>query len=219
LSSPSEERTGISVVTTTWNERENITKLILRIKQTLQGTPHEIIVVDDNSADGTIDVATQLADTAISKIREGQTKGFLSGTKLAKYPIVITIDSDLENPPELIPFLIERLTIFDVVVAARDIIPRFSERLASKTIGKRIGISDFFSNYRAYKRETIGEGTLRGETFGGELLINAKKLGYKLGEIKYKAPPRRKKPRIGGSIKANFRIILATCKCWVIYFF
>ena len=175
--------------------------------------------MDDNSADGTIDVASQLADISISKIREGQTKGFLSGTKLAKYPIVITIDSDLENPPELIPFLIERLAIFDVVVAVRNSIPRFSERLASKTIGKRIGISDFFSNYRAYKRETIGEEAQRGETFGGELLISAKKLGYKLGEINYKAPPRRKKPRIGGSIKANFRIILATCKCWVIYLF
>ncbi len=45
---------GISVVTTTWNEKENIEELIQRIRTTLQGTPHEIIVIDDNSSDGTL---------------------------------------------------------------------------------------------------------------------------------------------------------------------
>lgn len=65
---------GVSVVTTTWNERENIEKLVSTIRCALQNLPHEIIIVDDNSPDGTIHIAKLLADVAITKPREGQTK-------------------------------------------------------------------------------------------------------------------------------------------------
>ena len=102
---------GISVVTTSWNEAENIEELIRRIRQTLQSTAHEIIVVDDSSTDGTLDVAKRFADVAVGKVREGQTKGLLFGAKLAKFPVVVTIDSDLENSPELIPILVKKLDV------------------------------------------------------------------------------------------------------------
>lgn len=205
---------GISVVTTTWNEKENIQELIQRINQTLQGRPHEIIVVDDNSSDGTLDLAKGLADVAVGKKREGQTKGLLYGAKLAKFPVIVTIDSDLENNPEIIPALVVKLDVFDLIVASRRVVPRFAERWASKTVGKVCGVSDFYSNFRAYKKEAIADVCLRGgETFGGELLVIAKKKGFKIGEIIYEAPPRRSKPRIGGTIKANLRITAATWKC------
>jgi len=100
--------TGASVVTTTWNERANIEKLIPTIRNTLQQIPHEIIVVDDNSSDGTIQIASRLADIAVTKTREGQTKGLLYGMQLAKYPTIITIDADLENDPTHVPNLIAR---------------------------------------------------------------------------------------------------------------
>jgi hypothetical protein len=58
-----------------------------------------------------------------------------------------------------------------------------------------------------------------GETFGGELLVAVKKEGFRIGEIKYEAPLRRSKPRIGGSIRANFRIIVASLKCFFIHLF
>jgi len=148
---------GISVVTTTWNEKENIKELILKVRSVFSGFPHEIIVVDDSSLDGTLDVAKHYADIAVGKVREGQTKGLLYGMKLAKFPIVVTIDADLENNPDCIPTLIEKLNEFDLVVASRTSVPRFSERLASKTLGKMLGISDFFSNYRAYKKVTIAK--------------------------------------------------------------
>jgi dolichol-phosphate mannosyltransferase len=211
---------GISVVTTTWNEKDNIEELIRRIRTTLQMVTNEVIVVDDNSSDGTIEVAKHIADVAIGKPREGQTKGLLSGAKIAKYPIIVTIDSDLENSPELIPALIEKLDDYDVVVASRTFIPRFSERWAARTLGKKCGISDFYSNFRAYKKETIANVCLKGgETFGGELLVIAKKKGFRIGELVYEAPPRRNKPRIGGTIRANLRIIVATWKCLLIYIF
>jgi dolichol-phosphate mannosyltransferase len=208
---------GISVVTTTWNEKENIPDLIQRIRATLQGIPHEIIIIDDSSQDGTLKVAKRYADLAVGKAREGQTKGLLFGAKLAKYPMIVTIDSDLENPPELIPTLIEKMGNFDLVVASRKVLPRFSEQWAAKTLGKLFGVSDFYSNFRAYKKEALASALIGGETFGGELLVIARKKGFKIGEITYEPPPRRGKPRIGGAIRANLRIMFASLKCFFIY--
>src|SRR3989339_349739 len=211
--------TGVSVVTTTWNEKNNIEKLIPAIRGALQFTPYEIIVVDDNSLDGTIHVAKRLADVAISKTREGQTKGLLYGMRLAKYPVIITIDADLENDPMLIPELVRQASNFDVVVASRTQIPRWSEKLASKTLGKLFNVTDSFSNYRAYKKEVISKFILEGgETFGAEFLVIAEKNHLRIGEIKYEPPPRRKNPRIGGTFKANMRIFWALVKSLAIFF-
>jgi dolichol-phosphate mannosyltransferase len=211
---------SVSVVTTTWNERENIEELIRRVRSALMGILHEIIVVDDSSSDGTVEVARQVADVAVSKVREGQTKGLLYGMRLAKFPVIVTIDADLENDPQLIPALIQKLREVDLAVASRTDLPRFSERFASKTLGKKLGVSDFYSNFRAYKKEIIESLTLRGgETFGGEMLVRAKKKGFRIGEIKYKPPHRRSTPRIGGNIRANLRISIATLKCLIFFLF
>jgi len=210
---------GISVVTTTWNEKENIQELIRRIHAALKNTAHEVIVVDDESTDGTLEVAKQYADVAVGKKREGQTKGLLYGAKLAKFATVVTIDSDLENPPELIPHLVEKLADYDVVVASRRSLPRSSERLAARTLGKICNTTDFYSNFRAYKKQAIAGVKLRcGESFGGELLVAAKKQGYRIGEVKYEPPPRRSNPRIGGSLRANWRISIASIKCLIEYY-
>ncbi len=129
---------GISVVTTTWNEKENIEELIRRINSTLQTIPHETIVVDDSSSDGTLEVAKRVADVAVGKVREGQTKGLLYGAKIAKYPIIVTIDSDLENSPELIPALVEKLGIYDVVVASRTHCAPLLRAMGRQNIGQEM---------------------------------------------------------------------------------
>ena len=122
--------------------------------------------------------------------------------------------------PEFIPVLVQKLDEVDLVVASRTVVPRFSERFASKTLGKRLGVSDFYSNFRAYKKKTLESLTVKGgETFGGEMLIRARKKGVKIGEVKYKPPPRRSTPRIGGNIRANLRISAATLKCILIFLF
>ncbi len=208
---------GVSVVTTTWNERENIEKLVSAIRRVLQNLPHEIIIVDDNSSDGTIHVAKRLADIAITKPREGQTKGLLYGMQLAKYPTIITIDADLENDPIYIPDLIQQTAKFDIVVASRAKLPRISEKITSKTLGKLLCVSDTLSNYRAYRKDVISKFNLRGgETFGAEFLVIAKKKGLTIGEIKYDPPQRRRNPRIGGKTQANLRIIWALIKSLVL---
>ena len=125
----------------------------------------------------------------------------------------------MENSPELIPALIKKLDEYDVVNGITNVIPRFSERGQPK-LWENVGVSDFYSNFRAYKKETIARFEFEGgETFGGELLVIAKKNGFKIGEVKYEAPPRRNKPRIGGNIKANLRISVASWKCFVLYLF
>jgi glycosyltransferase involved in cell wall biosynthesis len=218
MSSQDNAAQGISVVTTTWNEKENIGELIRRINVTLKDIRHEVIVVDDSSTDATLEVAKQYADIAVGKAREGQTKGLLYGAKLSKFPVIVTIDSDLENPPELIPQLVEKLVEFDVVVGSRRGLPRFSERWAARTLGKMCNTTDFYSNFRAFKKHAIANVELKkGETFGGELLVIAKKQGCRIGEVKYDPPPRRSSPRIGGSIRANWRISVASFKCLLEY--
>jgi dolichol-phosphate mannosyltransferase len=210
--------TGVSIVTTTWNERENVGKLISMIRNVLQQIPHEIIVVDDNSSDGTIQTAQRLADVAVTKKREGQSKGLLYGMHLAKYPIIITIDADLENNPEHIPELLQQIARFDIVVASRTKLPRISEKLASKTLGRLLGVTDTLSNFRAFRKAAVSEFNLRGgETFGAEFLVIAKKKGLAIGEIKYDPSPRRKRPRIGGTVKANLRILWALIKSLILY--
>ena len=210
--------TGISVVTTTWNEGETIEELIQRTRTALKKHPHEIIVIDDSSQDETIKIAKRLTDIAVTKPREGQSQGLLYGMKLAKYPIIVTIDADLENPPEHMPELVELTKEYDVVVASRTEIPRISEKIASKTLGKLLGVTDSLSNYRAYKKEVISKLIpKKGETFGAEFLVIAKKNHYKIGEFMYEPPPRRINPRIGGTVRANLRIIWALIKCLVLY--
>jgi len=209
---------GTSIVTTTWNERANVEKLFPTIRNALQQVPHEIIVVDDNSQDGTIHIAKRLADVAVTKTREGQTKGLLYGMKLAKYPVIITIDTDLENDPAHIPSLLQQTAKYDVVVASRTKLPRISEIITSKTLGKLLGVTDTISNFRAFRKETVSNFNLRGgETFGAEFLVIAKKRGLTIGEIKYDPSPRRKRPRIGGTVKANLRILWALLKSLTLY--
>jgi dolichol-phosphate mannosyltransferase len=208
----------LSVVTTSWNEKENIENLIIAIRRALKQFRSEIIVVDDNSKDGTIHVARRLADVAVTKTREGQTKGLLCGMKLAKYPVIVTIDADLENNPEHIPELVRQIATFDIVVASRTKLPRISEKIVSKTLGKLIGVTDTLSNFRAYRKNIVPRFNLKGgETFGAEFLVIAKKKGLRIGEIKYDPPPRRRKPRIGGTVKANLRIFWALIKSLKIY--
>jgi len=209
---------GVSVVTTTWNERDNLTKLIPEIRNVLQQTPHEIIIVDDNSPDGTVQVARLLADVAVSKKREGQSKGLLHGMKLARYPVIVTIDADLENSPTQIPKLIQQIREFDVVVASRLNLPRISEKIASKSLGKVLGVTDVFSNFRAFRNEVVSKLKLRGgETFGAEFLVIARKEGLAIGEMKYASSNRRTNPRIGGKIRANLRILWALIKSIMVY--
>jgi len=202
---------GVSVVSATWNERETLPKFIQRIHEALSNVPHEIIIIDDGSPDGTYTLALELADKAICKKREGQSIALLVGIQMAQYPIVVTIDADLENDPFNITRLVRALERgYDTVVAVRPRLPRFSERLFAAIVGRRLGVTDVLSNFRAMRREQVKHISLgRRETFGAEFLIRAYRLGLCIGEVQVAETPRRARPRIGGTVTANLRILKA----------
>jgi len=211
---------SISIVSATLNEAENLPTLISRIRGALKGLRHEIVIVDDSFPDGTYELALRLADRAVVKRREGQSIALLTGIQKARYPIVVTMDADLENDPSEVPKLLSKLKAgYDIVVAVRGRLPRFSERLFSATIGKKIGVTDVLSNFRAMWRDRVADISLsRHETFGAEFLIRAYKKGLKIGQVQVKDVPRRPKPRIGGTLKANLRILkalLITLTIWL----
>jgi dolichol-phosphate mannosyltransferase len=203
---------GISVVTATYNECKSLPVLISAVRRLLVGVKHEIIVVDDSSTDGTLEAAKS-ADVVIVKRREGQTVALLAGMRMAKFPTVVTMDADLENPPELIQVLAERIVGSDIVVASRVSLPRLSERIACATIGRVCGVIDVFSNFRAYNQSVIKQLRVNcGETFGAEILVRAKFMDLRVSQVFYTPPRRRRNPRIGGTLKANVRIMLAVVK-------
>ena len=82
--------------------------------------------------------------------------------RLAKYSVIVTIDADLENDPVLIPDLAKQTAKHHIVVASRNKLPRISEKIASKTLGKIVGISDTFSNFRAVRKEIVSNFNLQG---------------------------------------------------------
>jgi len=213
------ETLAISIVSATWNERETLPALVQRIHEALSRIRHEIIIVDDSSPDGTYTLASKLADKAICKKREGQSIALLTGIREAKHPIVVTIDADLENDPSNIPALVSKIEEgYDLVVASRRTLPRISERLFSRTIGRWIGVSDVLSNFRAMRKdEVIGIAVGRRETFGAEFLIRAYKQGLRVTQVQVENTPRRRDPRIGGTLKANLRILKAMFICLLMW--
>lgn len=105
----------LSVVVPLFNEEGNIPRLVDRIKNALDavGEPYEIILVNDGSRDRTWDVITEMASAnqhvkGVCLCRNfGHQNALLAGLSKASGLAVISMDGDLQHPPELIPRLFE----------------------------------------------------------------------------------------------------------------
>ncbi len=100
----------LSIIIPTYNELENLGLLVERIKNALQDTPveWEIIVVDDNSPDGTAQVAEELSKDfplrlLVRKRTRGLSRSVLEGFTIAKGELLLVMDADLSHQPEHIP--------------------------------------------------------------------------------------------------------------------
>ena len=115
----------LSLVVPTYNERENITLLLERIHKSLSDYNYELIVVDDNSPDGTSELARSLASKYPLKVivrtnERGLASAVVVGFKQARGDILGVIDADLQHPPEFIPALIKAVRDgADVAIASR----------------------------------------------------------------------------------------------------
>jgi dolichol-phosphate mannosyltransferase len=98
-------RQMISIVSPTYNESENIRLLVKRISRVMHDREHEIIIVDDNSHDGTAEIAKKLSKkysvkTLVRNGKLGLASAILTGFDHARGDILGVIDADLQHPPE-----------------------------------------------------------------------------------------------------------------------
>ena len=107
----------LSVVIPVYNEKDNLTELIDRCLAACKKTDRgfEIILVDDGSRDGSGDIISQAADrhsqviAVILNRNYGQHAAVFAGLEQSNGEIVVTLDADLQNPPEEIPNLVREM--------------------------------------------------------------------------------------------------------------
>src|SRR5438132_6775044 len=123
----SHERRSISVVTPVYNGEASVGELCRRLEEVLPriSAQHEIILVNDGSRDRSWETISELCSRSpllrgVNLMRNyGQHNALLCGIRAARYDLVVTMDDDLQHPPEEIPRLMARLEEgFDVVYGA-----------------------------------------------------------------------------------------------------
>ena len=111
-------RTTISAVVPAYNSELSLPELVRRLKPVLESnsTGYELIIVDDGSSDGTWRVLEELARAnpwvrGVHMMRNyGQHNAVLCGIRLARNELIVTLDDDLQHPPEEIPKLLAMMT-------------------------------------------------------------------------------------------------------------
>ena len=107
--------TSLSIIVPTYNEAKNVAAMYSGLAETLRGTSWELIVVDDDSPDGTADVVRDLArqHDNVRCIQRIQERGLCSavqwGVQAAHGDVVLVMDGDLQHDPGLIPKMLDEL--------------------------------------------------------------------------------------------------------------
>jgi glycosyltransferase involved in cell wall biosynthesis len=137
------ERRSISVVTPVYNGEASIGELCRRLAEVLPhiSAQHEIILVNDGSRDGSWETISELSSRSpmvrgLNLMRNyGQHNALLCGIRAAKYDLIVTMDDDLQHPPEEIPRLLARLKEgFDVVYGT----PKSEQNGLMRAVASRI---------------------------------------------------------------------------------
>jgi len=162
----------ISVVIPIHNEEANIPLLLARLKSVMDALerPYEIICVDDGSTDRSLEMLLQaLRENPNLKVVEltrnyGQHPAVMAGFSQSKGEIVITLDADLQNPPEEIPRLVKTMEEgnYEVIGTVRRVRKdSYFRVLASKAINiltrriTGIKMSDWGCMLRAYRQSVV----------------------------------------------------------------
>ena len=115
--------TCVSIVLPSYNEKRNLLQLIPQIHQNMTDKQHEIIVVDDNSPDGTYKAVLDLELPFVRAILRVKDRGLANsircGLEIAKGDAYVVMDSDFNHRPEYLPFMIDALSYYDCVTASR----------------------------------------------------------------------------------------------------
>jgi|BEDMetMinimDraft_2_1075160.scaffolds.fasta_scaffold01121_2 dolichol-phosphate mannosyltransferase len=219
----------ITVILPTYNEAENIKDLIEAIEMELKDIEHEIVVVDDDSSDGTIEVVRELSNKYPIKLisrkaERGLGSAIITGLKIAlsneKVIKIVTMDADLSHDPRYLKEMLRKSEGLDILIGSRYVkhgrtenwslirrlISYFANQIVKLLFDTKIG--DHTSNYRVYSRraaEIISKSinTKHYEYQIGSLLI-ALDNNLKIGEF-----PIVFKERGSGKSKLTFGVILS----------
>jgi dolichol-phosphate mannosyltransferase len=126
----------LAIVVPTFNEIESIDVLVSAVQAALEGHNYEIIIVDDDSPDGTADRVREIARRdrrvhCIQRIgRRGLSGAFIEGALATAAPIVAVIDGDMQHDEMLLPAMLKILRTRDLEVVVGS---RYLEKVASET--------------------------------------------------------------------------------------
>jgi undecaprenyl-phosphate 4-deoxy-4-formamido-L-arabinose transferase len=163
--------TMISLVIPVYNEEANLPHLVERLRPVMQkmGKSYEIIFVDDGSRDNTLSILKSFLIYPEVRVVEltrnyGQHAAIFSGFSVVRGDIVITLDADLQNPPEEIPNLLRVMEEgeYDVVGTIRkerkdSFFRTFPSRIINVVARKitKVNMSDWGCMLRAYRRNIV----------------------------------------------------------------
>jgi undecaprenyl-phosphate 4-deoxy-4-formamido-L-arabinose transferase len=161
----------VSVVIPVYNEAANLHPLWMRLEPVLttSGREYEVVFVDDGSSDDSLRILREMASRdgrvrVVELARNfGQHSALLAGFRNCRGNIVVTLDADLQNPPEEIPRLLEAIDAGNDVVGGwreerqdrtyRRLASRMQNRITSAIVG--VPMHDYGCMLRAYRRHII----------------------------------------------------------------
>jgi undecaprenyl-phosphate 4-deoxy-4-formamido-L-arabinose transferase len=165
------EKPYISIVIPVYNEEENLPELLRRLNASMQAIERsfEVILVNDGSRDRSLDLLREAAgqDPHLVVVdfnrNYGQHAAVFAGFEASRGEIIVTLDADLQNPPEEIAKLVAKMEEgYDVVgsirVQRRDtLFRRLASRLVNKVTSMATGVQlhDYGCMLRAYRRGVV----------------------------------------------------------------
>jgi len=197
---------GTVVVIPTYNEKDNVREIIPAV---LAATPCEVVIVDDESPDGTAAIVAEMAaqDTRIHLVRHAPKmgigpaykEGFRHALALGA-DLIIQMDADLSHPPAMLPEFVRMATDADLVLGSRylngiTVVNWPIERLLISYFGNwyvrrvlRLKVRDATGGFKCWRRgalEGIQPGRVRsnGYAFQIETTFRAWKRGFAIREV------------------------------------
>ncbi len=192
----------VSIVLATYNEKETIATTIRNILEQVR-EPLEIIVVDDDSPDGTAEEVSALGFSDVKLIRRQGTRGlasaFMRGIIESRGEIIGWMDADMGMPPSLLPLMIQKLENHDVAIGSRyaaggsderPIIRKAASLAVNRFAGLVLGygIRDYDSGFIVLKRSVFDKVSIIPTGYGEyfiEFIYNCCRKGLRVCEIPY----------------------------------
>ena len=198
---------SVAVIIPTYNERDNLEPIVSRVRTSVPAA--DILVVDDNSPDGTGEIADKLAtsDSQIQVLhrpgKQGLGAAYIAGFHWALdrgYDVLVEMDADGSHDPRDLVAMLAELESADLVIGSRYVPggtvvnwPKSREALsrganAYVRLMLRIGVHDATAGFRAYRAETLrriglDEVDSRGYCFQVDLTLRTVQERLKVSEV------------------------------------